>query len=119
MGLNINKIQSRIRKVIQQFPSDVVVYRDQFNKYKEPMADPLKVCRVTGFYHKEKSSLNINIGEAGRIVANKKEYLMIILDDEGKKIQEGDWFERNGVKYGIEDLGENFGIYNDMLLKRM
>ncbi len=122
MKLNIEKIQGKIKKVIDQLGIEVVIKRNVLNELNEPMDEPVIVCTLKGYFHKGKSSLNINlvnISDAGRVIGNKAEYLMIILDKEGQLVQEEDFFEIKGKKYKIVDLGNNFDIYNDMLLKRM
>jgi hypothetical protein len=119
--IDVKSIQENIIGSITEVgvAEEVTIQRNQFNKFNEPMDDPIDICKINGFYHGKNSYFNINIGEGGVIATGRKEYFLILLDEEGQKVHEGDFFERKGVKYKITDLGENMGILNDMLLERM
>lgn len=115
--MNTEKIKAQVKKAIDRFGKDVEIKRNSVNEFGEPSGEAL-VTIIKGYYHKGSSFIGINITEGAKVTTNRTEMLMIVLDEEGQKVQEGDFFTLNSVKYEIVDLGNNFDIYNDMSLKR-
>lgn len=114
-----NKIKPKILKVINKFPTQVTVYRDILNEFNEP-DDQIKVCDITGFYHEGNRGININLGDNGKVKKDKSKYLMVIVDEVSKNIQENDYLYIENIKYNIVDKGNqnNLDIYYDMVLER-
>ncbi|WFD12010.1 hypothetical protein [Tepidibacter hydrothermalis] len=119
--IDVKSIQENIIASITEVGAaeEVTIQRKQLDKYKQPMKESLEVCTLKGFYYAKNSYFNIHIDNGGTVNTGKREYLLIVLEEEGQKVQEGDFFERKGVKYKIADLGEIRGIINNMLLERI
>ncbi|KGG81069.1 hypothetical protein Y919_02565 [Caloranaerobacter azorensis H53214] len=117
--INKEKIKLRIAKAIKKLPETVTVKRESLDKFNQPTGDSVDVCTIEGLYHKGNTVISVSIGEGGIVKGNKKEYFMVVYDENAKLIQEGDYFELKGHKYVIQDLGNNNDIYLDMLIERM
>lgn len=113
-----NKIKPKIQKVINKFPTEVVIYRDSLNEFKEPIGKDI-VCEVTGFYHEGNAQISAITTDKGEVKRSKQKFLMVIYDEETVKIQENDYFILDDKKYIIKDLGNQnrLNIYFDMLLE--
>lgn len=117
-----NKLKPKIQKVVNRFPTEVSVYREQLDKYKE-YVEEVKICDLRGFYHENDSRLNLNItlNEAG--VSNpdtSRQYLMVLIDADSKQVKEGDILHLDGEKYIIGPI-VNFNrldIYYDLPLRK-
>ena len=114
-----NKIKPKVKKVINKFPTYVDIYRNIKNEFDEPTGEKTLICSVKGFYHEGSNQISAIIADKGEIKRNKQKLLMVICDEETIKIKENDYFELDGVKYSICDLGNQnmLNIYFDMLLK--
>lgn len=116
--MNVEKTQKQVKKAIDKFGKEVEIRRNGVNEFNEPNDEPSIVTTIKGYYYKGQS-ISINTSEAGEVAFNKEEKLMIVLDIKGQKVQTGDYFLLNDIKYEIADLGNNFDIYLDMTLKRV
>lgn len=118
--MNIEKVQAKIQKAINTFPSTVDVKRAGVNEFKEA-AGETDVCTVTGFFHTNASRQNIslNINMSGRYVARPEIKLLVVLDDDAKLIQENDYFELHNKKYRVVDPNPQYDIYADLVLEEM
>jgi hypothetical protein len=115
-----NKIKPKIQKVINKFPTYVDVYRDTKNEFNEPTGEKELICEnLKGFYHEGNNMISAITTDKGEVKRNKQKLLMVIYDEETIRLKENDYFELDGVKYSIADLGNQnrLNIYFDMLLK--
>ncbi|MGX4600247.1 hypothetical protein [Faecalimicrobium sp. JNUCC 81] len=114
-----NKIKPKVKKVIDKFPTNVEIYRDTKNKFGEPGEKEL-VCSVKGFYHEGNNMISAVTTDKGEVKRSKQKFLMVIYDEKTVKIKENYYFELDGAKYKIVDLGNQnrLNIYFDMLLER-
>lgn len=113
-----NKIKPKVQKVINKFPTEVVIYRDSLNEFKEPIGKDL-VCEVTGFWHDGNTMISQITTDGGKVKRDKQYFLMVVYDKISSMIKEGDYFVLEDKKYSIVDLGNcnNMNIYLDLLLK--
>lgn len=118
MSTIANKIKSKVKKVIDKFPTYVDIYRDIKNEFGEPGGKDL-ICSVKGFYHEGNTQISAITTDKGEVKRNKQKFLMIIYDEDTIKIKENDYFLLDNVKYRIKDLGNQnrLNIYFDMLLE--
>lgn len=116
--INKEKIKRRIAKAIQKLPETVTVKREELDQFNQPSGEFIDICTIEGLYHKGNTSISLSVGDGGIIKNNKKEYFMVVFDDNAQLIKEGDSFELKGNKYIIQDLGNNNDIYLDMLIER-
>lgn len=114
-----NKIKPKILKVINKFPTKVIIKRSKLNEFNEPIVDMI-VCEVTGFWHDGNNMISHYIATSGAIKRDKQNFLMVVYDQVSELIEEGDFFEHKGIKYEIVDKGNcnNMDVYFDMLLRR-
>lgn len=117
-----NKLKPKIQKVINRFPTEVQVYREKLDKYKENLEE-VKVCDLKGFYHEDNSKINLNITltEPGPGRPDSPgQYIMVLIDEDSKQVKEGDILYIGEEKYIIGPI-VNFNklnIYFDLPLIR-
>ena len=115
-----DKIKPKITKVINKFPTNVDIYRDELNEYNEPMNKTF-ICNVTGFYHESNNGTRVDYTrtDKGEISRIPQSYLMVIYDDITVQIKEDDYFYLDDIKYVITSKGNanRLNIYYDMLLE--
>lgn len=113
-----NKIKSKIKKVIDKFPTYVDIYRNAKNEFGEPGGKDL-ICSIKGFYHEGNTQISVITTDKGEFKRNKQKFLMVLYDDKTVKIQENDYFVLDNIKYIIKDKGNQnrLNIYFDMLLE--
>ena len=115
---NLTRQKSRINKEIKKCGTSIAIKRAVLNEFNEPFGEEV-VTEVLGLYFKEKKTIRLSVEEKGAVKVEHEEKLMVSKSQESLLIQEHDYFELNGIKYEIIDLGDTFGIYYDMTLKRV
>lgn len=116
--MNVEKRKRQVKQAINRFGKDIQIYRKNLNEFKEPEGEVV-VATVKGYFHKDNQGVKLDISDGSKIIINRVEKLMVIFDEEGMKLKTGDIFTSDNVKYEIVDLGNNFGIYMDMTLRRV
>lgn len=98
---------------------EVIVLRAGKNVFGEYEEDQY-VCKVKGYYHIGSTSINIvnNSTEAANLNRDYQDRILLIVDDEVKKIKEHDYFTLDSSKYEIIDKGNIEDIVWDTYLKR-
>lgn len=106
---------------------DIVVLRDGLNAFGEKQDDNY-VCTVKGYYYKNETKIVLNLSESGTINDQYNEKLLVVYDDESKKIKQDDYFfykedidneEDKGIKYKVIDTGNKENIVFNMSINRM
>ena len=113
------KIRNQLVKKVTPFMKEVIVLRAGENVFGEYEEDQY-VCKIKGYYHTGSTSTNIvnNSTEAANLNRNYQDRLLLIVDDEIKKIKEHDYFKLDDVMYEIVDKGNIEDIVWDTYLKR-
>lgn len=113
------KIRNQLVKKITPFMEEVTILREGKNIFGEYEKDQY-VCKIKGYYHTGSTSINIvnYITEAADLNRNYQDRLLLIVDDEVKKIKEHDYFKLDDVMYEIIDKGNIEDIVWDTYLKR-
>lgn len=98
---------------------DIIILRAGKNIFGEYEEDQY-VSTVKGYYHIGSTSVNIvnNSTDAANLNRNYQDRLLMIVDDEVKKIKEHDYFKLDDVMYEIIDKGNIQDIVWDTYLKR-
>lgn len=114
-----NKIKPKIERVINKFPTEVIIYRGTKNEFGEP-GETVKVCDITGFYHEGNYQIKVIRNDGGTYKSDKGTFLMVLYDDKSKTIEEGDCLFLDNIKYEIKDKGNmnRLNIYFDMKIER-
>lgn len=120
------KVTPKLKKVIRRFPTKALVFREEYDKYKEPLGEVLK-CELVGFYHDTNYKLGIDLKDTGITLTNKPgRYLMVPIDETTKILNKGDILylcdeegNKSKERYEIIDLGDlnRMGIYYDLNLR--
>lgn len=106
---------------------DIVILRDKLNAFREKNDDNY-VCTVKGYYYRNETKIVLNLSESGTINDQYNEKLLVVYDDESKKIKQDDYFfykedidnkENEGIKYKIIDTGNKENIVFNMSINRM
>lgn len=118
-GINRERIAKRILNSLtkKDLMKSIIIYRDGRNAFGETQ-EKQYVCTVQGFYHKDKSKLNLNFNEGGTLNTGYSEKLLVVYNEESKKIKQDDYFFLNDIKYKIIDKGNVQDIIFDMILNR-
>ncbi|MFL0197277.1 hypothetical protein ACJDU8_17180 [Clostridium sp. WILCCON 0269] len=113
------KIRNQLVKKVTPFMKEVKVLRSEGNVFGEKGNDQY-VCTTNGYYHVGSTSVNIvNYStEAANLDKNYQDRLLLIVDDEVKKIKEHDYFQLDDVKYEIINKGNVEDVVWDTYLKR-
>lgn len=119
-GLNRAKISEKIYKQLEKkgLLKEVNILRIGTNAYKEKTED-LYVCTIKCYYYKNNLKLTLAFSEAATINHGNEDKLLVVVNDESKKIQKDDYFILDNVKYKIIELGNVEDIIFDMSLERM
>ena len=115
------RIRSQLIKKITPFMKDVIILRAGKNIFGEYEEDQY-VSTVKGYYHKGSGSgesfiTNLS-NDAANLNKDYKDKLLLIVDDEVKKIKEHDYFKLDDAMYEIIDKGNIEDIVWDTYLKR-
>lgn len=118
MNISLQSKVSVIEKAIKKFGKLIIIKRQSFNEFKEPV-ESIDVCKLHGFYYRGNNILKVNTNTAGQVNSSKEEKLMVIIDGNTEQIRKGDVFSLGGIKYKIIDLGNSFDLYYDITLERV
>ncbi|APC41061.1 hypothetical protein [Clostridium estertheticum] len=118
-GINRTKISEKLYKQLDKkgLLKEIKILRIGKNAYKEKLND-LYVCTVKGFYYRKETRINISATESATLNSNYSERVLIIYDEESKKIKQDDYFTLAETKYKIIDTGNAENIIYDMQLDR-
>ena len=123
-GLEIlaRKTRTRLRRFIRKFPTAISIYRDVLDKRHQPTGERILVCKLTGFFHENKTILDDrnHYSDKGQARPKKNQYVMVSAEGDALFVQEGDYLTIRGIQYKITDTGNenNFDIYLDFGLER-
>lgn len=119
-AINRAKIRAKLYNQLDKkgLLKSINILRDGKNAFKEKAKD-LFVCNVKGYYHKNNLKLTLSFGEAATVNHGNEDKLLVVIDDDNKKIQKDDYFTLDNVKYKIIELGNVEDIIFDMSLERM
>ena len=68
-----NKIKPKIEKVINKFPTEVIIYRDIHNEFGEPSTNN-EICTIKGFWHDGNTMISQLVGDSGNIKRDKQNF---------------------------------------------
>lgn len=113
-----NKVKPKVQKVIDKFPTQVTILRQNLNEFNEPIGEEV-VISVKGFYHESNNQMGNRVSDKGKVKVDKQKFLMVVYDENTVKIKENDYFVLDNSKFRIIDLGNQnrLNIYFDMLLE--
>lgn len=119
-GINRAKISEKIYKKLEKkrLLKEVNILRIGTNAYNEKIED-LYVCTIKCYYYKNNLKLTLSFGEAATVNDGNEDKLLVVVNDESKKIKKDDYLTLDSVKYKIIDLGNVEDIIFDMSLDRM
>ena len=119
-GINRAKVSKKVYKQLERkgLLKEIKILRTGVNAYKEKKED-LYVCTIKGYYYKNNLKLTLAFGEAATINHGNEDKLLVVVNDESKKIKKDDYFILDNVKYKIIELGNVEDIIFDMSLERM
>lgn len=119
-AINRAKISAKLYNQLDKkgLLKSINVLRNGKNAFKEKVND-LYVCTIKGYYHKNNLKLTLSFGEAATVNHGNEDKLLVVVNDESKKIQKDDYFILDNVKYKIIELGNVEDIIFDMSLERM
>ncbi len=124
MPLNTEALKRKVAKAIDKMPVTVTVFRHKKDAWNEPCGQET-VATITGQlnlgarYKGKNAFVDTQVSNAGRTLRGQGEKLMVVIDEESRKIQPGDWFALDGVDYEIVDLGNSLEVYFDFSLERL
>lgn len=112
-----DRIKPKIQKAINKLPTEGVIKRNNKNEFGEPDGEEV-ICNVIGLYH-ESGDTSSSIQDKGITETKKQFYLMLVYDDNTKKIKRGDTVYMHGKKYVVIDTGNVYMLnaYLDMKLR--
>ncbi|MZQ76208.1 MAG: hypothetical protein GT589_08685 [Peptoclostridium sp.] len=118
--MNVEQISAQeIKGIIKEVGGLVSVYRAGENEFGESSGEQL-VGIITGYFYKHDKHAGIKIDIAGGVAkpSGEAEYrLLTWVDENTSQIQPGDYFEYNGIRYKITDLGKFENAYFNMSLE--
>ncbi|MCB2300392.1 hypothetical protein [Clostridium tagluense] len=118
-GINRARISEKLYKQLDKkgLLKEIKILRIGKNAYKEKQND-LYVCTVKGFYYREKTRINIGTTEGATLNSNYSERMLVIYNEQSKKIKQDDYFMLDETVYKIIDTGNAENIIYDMHLDR-
>lgn len=111
------KTRHQLIKKVTPFMKDVIILRTGKNVFGEYEEDQY-VCTVKGYYHKGGTYINNVAKDGTSLNKNYEDRVLLIVDDEVKKIKEHDFFKFDDITYEIIDKGNIEDIVWDTFLKR-
>lgn len=117
-----SRVAPKIAKVIRRFPTTVKVVTIKLNKYKEPEALIVKIPELTGFYHENTFKMRIALEDKGvEYLKDNAMYLMVLIDDETKSIEQGDLFLLDDEYFEVVDKHNpnRLNIYYDVEIRKV
>ena len=119
-GINRAKISLKIYKQLDKkdLLKSIIILRDDENAFKEKVND-LYVCTVKGYYYKNNLKITFISADAASLNKGYEDKLLVVNNDESKKMRKDDYFTLDGVKYKILELGNVEDIVFDMSIERM
>lgn len=118
-----NKIKPKIQKAINKLPTKATIKRKTVNEFGETNGDIWEdlICKVTGLFHEGKDQITQITKDNGTVKKEKKQYLMVVYNDETMKIKEHDVLYIDNDKFEIIDLGNQnkMNVYLDLKLKKV
>lgn len=119
MAIKRAKISAQIYKQLDRkgLLKDIQILRSGLNDFEEPITNQ-DVCKIKGYYHRNNLKLYTTTSDGATLTSGYEERLLVIINDESKKIKQDDYFTLDNVKYKIIDLGDVEGIVFDMSLER-
>ncbi|PJI07046.1 MULTISPECIES: hypothetical protein [Clostridium] len=112
------KIRNQLIKKVMPFTVKIDILRQQDNVFNEKQ-DYIKVCTVNGYYHTGTSYISGFINDSSSLKRSCEDRLLLIVNDDVKKIKEHDRFILDEVMYEIIDKGNISDIVWDTYLNRM
>jgi len=118
--INRAKISEKIYKQLEGkgLLKSINVLRTDVNVYKEKVND-LYVCTIKAYYYKSTVKITLQSNESASLNTGHQDKLLVMNNDESKKIHKDDYFTLDDVKYKILELGNVENIVFDMSLERM
>lgn len=128
-GINRERIAQRILISLtkKDLMKSIIIYRNGKNAFGETQENQY-VCTIKGFYHRDKSKLNLSFNEGAIVNTGYYEKLLVVVNEESKKIKQDDYFfykedisneQDKETKYKIIDKGNIENIVFDMSINRM
>ena len=116
----VNKIRPKLLKAITKYGVDLEVYRTTINDFGESNGDNTLVTTLKGLYSESNHSINqINV-DAGKIKKDKTYKLIVLINDESKKLLEEDLLLIKGTNFKLINISNAnmLDVYYELTLKR-
>lgn len=116
-GINREKISAKIYKQLDRkgLLKSINVLRCDINAFNEKVND-LYVCTIKAYYYKDNIRIMLQSDEPTSLNTGYEDKLLVMNNDESKKIKRYDYFTLDDVKYKIIELGNVENIVFDMSL---
>lgn len=114
--IDVDNLKSVVEEAIRTtLPTTAKVFKVKENKLHE-IEGHIFIKEITGVFYKEESKVNVVIGDT--VTKSKINYYFLIPYD-GELLEEENYrlFFNNSL-YNVEDLGENFKIYNQIQIAK-
>lgn len=110
-----NKIARQITLNGQQFSFK----RRTIDKYHQQSAEEEEVTTVAGLYHETVSYVRENSSDSGRMVSKPQPMILLLCDDESKKIRHNDTVYIGECTYHVVSVKDvkNLGVAYDISLE--
>jgi hypothetical protein len=115
--LSKQRLRHAVIKGISQMPSEVVVYREVLNSYKEPEDEPILIANLTGLLYEKERAINLLLQDKGETLDKYSTRFLVDYNEESMKVQTNDILSIGDKKYKVIYPGENFEIYYDMVVE--
>lgn len=119
-GINRGKISAKIYKQLEKkgLLKSINILRNGENAFKEKVND-LYVCTIQAYYYRKQLKITTISTDSATTNRGYEDKLLVIINDESKKIQTDDYFTLDGQKFKIIELGNVEDIIFDMFIERM
>lgn len=107
--MNSEKIKLRIKKAIKKRPTKVNVFSPRKNKYKGNNSELDYMFSTEGLFTINGTSKTVTT-DTGIIVKPPNINLMLVVDDEVKCIEKGDFFKIGEKKYEVKAIDDLDGL---------
>lgn len=119
MAIDREYIKRKIVQVIEQFPSDAIVVREQLNKYNEKVGYS-NIAKVRGILYSETNSSDksISLQDSGMKLNTVNKTFITVFSDDSNKIMETDLLFIGGQCFKLLELDENMKVFFACTLKK-
>ena len=120
MGINREYIISKIKRAIEELPSNGLILREVTNKFHEKEGYK-KIADTRGLLYSEENNktITISLQDKGQLLSTTSKKYLIPYDENSQNAQKTDLIFVEDKVYKINDLGENLKMYFLMQLEEV